>query len=289
MNNQFNAGASEASMLAESRHEEIRIMQCVRFGVTFGALLVAAVLSGCAKDVGPARTEVAAPARIEPRADEALRRMSTALGDATSFSFRGITTMDEPLPDGQLGQFSRETKIVVRRPDRLFAEIQRSDKACFVWYMGTDLTILDQSNNTWASDQVLGRINDMLDDLARKYHLTMPLADLLFADPYKVLTANVLTGRFVGMDKAGGVECTHLLFTQDNVDWQIWIEAGQVPVPRKIVIDYKKRNGRPQFMAMLSDWNLSAAAGDDQFKPAVPEGARKVGMAELLKTGQEHK
>src|SRR5262249_23024711 len=101
-----------------------------------------------------ARTHVTRPARIEPRADEALRRMSAALSGAASFSFRAATTMDEPVATGRLAEFSRQTTIVVRRPDRLFAEVNRGSETWFVWYLDREMTILDKSNNTWALARV---------------------------------------------------------------------------------------------------------------------------------------
>jgi len=195
--------------------------------------------------------------------------------------------MDEVLATGQLAEFSRETRVLLRRPDRLFAEIHSGQDAWLVWYSGSDVTILDKGANTWASVEVPGCIDDMLDDLARKHGLTMPLADLLFADPYKVLTADVLSGEFVGMHQVDEVECAHLLFVQNNVDWQIWIERGEAPVPRKVVIDYKNQPGRPQFAAMLSDWNLSAATVDDQFKPVLPKDAGRVELARMLRAERE--
>jgi hypothetical protein len=271
------------------------MMQRVRFGLILAISVASGVLNGCANVTSSSsRTETggspaARPAHIDPRADEALRRMSAALSNAKSFGLKGAATMDELLPSGQLAEFSRETRVVVRRPDRLFAEIHRGEGAWLFWYAGNDLTVLDKRANTCASVQVPGRIDDMLDDLAEKHGLTMPLADLLFADPYKVLTADALTGQLVGTHEVNGVECTHLLFTQANVDWQIWIETGKMPVPRKVVIDYKTLPGRPQFAAMLSDWNLSAAADDDQFKPALPADARKIDLAQMLKDKEEKK
>ncbi len=239
-------------------------------------LMAAGVLSGCAE-------QVTRPARVDPQADEALRKMSAALAGARAFSVRGAMTMDEPVAEGHLAQFSRETNIVVRRPDRLMAERHEGDDVYIAWYTGNELTILDKRANTCAVAKVPGRIDDMLDEVATKYSLTMPLADLLFADPYKVLIADVLTGKYVGLHEVGGVNCAHLLFTQENVDWQIWIDAGREPLPRKVVIDYKHAPGRPQFIAVLSDWDLAASAVEDRFKPVLPKGVRKIEMDELLK------
>lgn len=257
-------------------------MERVRIGMTWVVLLAAGVLSGCTQ-------EVKRPARIDPRADEALRRMSAALSGSRSFSVRSTTTVDELLPSGQLGEFSRETTVTLRRPDRLLAEIQRGDDAWLLWHSDNDLTVLDRKVNTWATVKVPASNDDMLDDLARKHGLTMPLADLLFTDPYKVLTAEARTGSFVGTSQLNGVECSQLLFTQDNVDWQIWIATDKTALPRKIVIDYKNQPGRPQFTAVLRDWNLSAEAGDHQFKPALPKDVRKIEFAQMLQDSESRK
>jgi hypothetical protein len=36
-----------------------------------------------------------------------------------------------------------------------------------------------------------------------------------------------------------GVECDHLAFRNADTDWQIWIESGAKPIPRKYVITSK--------------------------------------------------
>ncbi len=66
----------------------------------------------------------------------------------------------------------------------------------------------------------------------------------------------------------------------DTVDWQIWIEDGDVPLPRKIVVTYKNMVGAPQHSILLSDWDLGAEVEDDWFVAEVPGGAVK---AEFMK------
>jgi hypothetical protein len=250
-------------------------MKRVRFGPVCAALVAAGVASGCAEQARSCLD-------IDPRADEALRKMSAALGGARSFSFRSVSTMDEPIATGQLAQFTRQIRVAVCRPNEIMAESHQGDDVFAVCYRDTNLTVLDKTANTYASVQVPGRIDEMLDDVARKYGLTLPLADLLFSDPYKVLTADAHTGRYVGLHEVGGVKCHHLLFTQEIIDWQIWIDAGKEAVPREFAIDYKTLPERPQFTAVLSDWNLSAKAGDGQFRPVLPAGAKQVELAQLF-------
>jgi len=226
---------------------------------------------------------------IEPEADAALQRMSTALAHAQSFAFQAATTFDEPLAAGQLAQVSRKTRVTVHRPDRVFAEIHEGNDVSMLWYAGTDLTIYDTADNVFSAIRVPAQIDAMLDDVVKRYDLTIPLADLLFSDPYKILTSNIVTGKFIGVHKVNGTSCKHLLFTQENVDWQIWIDADTEPLPRKVVIDYKNLPGRPQFVAVLSNWNLHAQTGNEQFTPALPSNAKRIDMADLLETRHQTK
>jgi hypothetical protein len=238
-------------------------------------LLALAGLGGCAEQTRPRVS-------IEPQADVALRRMSTTLGSARSFSVQSETTMDEPLATGQMAQFHRRANVIVHRPDRIFIRAERAEDTWTLWYRGTHLTLFDAADNVYASVRVPSRIDDMLDAAAKEHGLTLPLADLLFSDPYKVLTAGALTGKYIGQPEVDGVRMDHLLFTHDALDWQVWIDTGAQAVPRRIVIDYKRLPGRPQCAAVLSEWNLSAPAEDSQFKPTVPKDAQQVDMTTLI-------
>jgi hypothetical protein len=253
-------------------------MKSVWFGCGLALILMAGPLSGC--------MEAGGHRGFDPRADAALRKMSAAVGGARSFSFHSVTTMDEPIATGQLAQFSRENHIVVRRPDRIAAEGRQDEDALFLWYEGRNLTVLDKTAKLYATLDVPNRIDAMLKEVAVQHRLTLPMADLLFSDPYRVLTANAYTGRYVGLEKIAGVECHHVLFTQENLDWQMWIDAVGAPVPRKFVIDYKSMPERPQFSAVLSDWRLSAATPAEQFKPIIPPDAKKVDISHVLAAGK---
>lgn len=253
-------------------------MKRASLGALLALLLGAAWLTG-----GP---DAQTSRDFDPRADEALRKMSAALAGAKSFSFRSLTTMEEPIAPGQLAQFSRENRIVLQRPDRLYAEGRQDEDTLSLWYDGRAVTLLDKRANTSAVLKAPGGIDDMLAIAATRYGLTLPLADFLVSDPYKVLTADATTGRYVGLEDVAGTRCHHILFTQGALDWQLWIAASGAPVPRKFLIDYKLRPERPQFTAELSDWSLQPAVPDGEFTPNVPQDAKKVDIAALLAAGR---
>ena len=106
----------------------------------------------------------------------------------------------------------------------------------------------------------------------------LPLIDLAVSDPYKNATAKVSGGRYYGISLASGIPCHHLAFTQENVDWQVWIEDGPQPLIRKFVITYKNEPGAPEFTALITRWNLTDRIANSDFVFERPTGASKIAM-----------
>ncbi len=242
------------------------------------AAVALAPFAGCRTPQSAKATE----AQIESEAQKALKRMSDTLSGAKAMTFRVRGTMDEVLASGQLSQFSRTSTISIRRPDKLYVEAVGDDIVRTVWYDGQTLSMLDKSSNRYASVQAPDNIEDMIDFVIREYGLTIPVADLLFSDPYKTLTAEVQSGTHLGRRSVDGHNCHHLLFRQERINWQAWIDTDAAAVPRKLVITYKDEPGSPTFTGRLDQWDLSPKLAEDLFEFKPPAGATKVDMAELL-------
>jgi hypothetical protein len=54
------------------------------------------------------------------------------------------------------------------------------------------------------------------------------------------------------------------------------VERNGEPVPRRVVIVYEHAEGRPQFRADLSEWDLSPRTPASLFAFRPPEGAERV-------------
>ena len=120
-----------------------------------------------------------------------------------------------------------------------------------------------------------------LDDAVNAAHdqgIDLPLIDLAMSDPYANATAKVETGRYFGISPVLGVPCHHLAFTQENVDWQVWVEDGPQPLIRKFVITYKNEPGAPEFTALITRWNVTGRIADSDFIFDKPSGAIKIDM-----------
>lgn len=243
-------------------------------------MIAAALAPGCA-------APNAGPREIDPQADSAFKRMCDTLDRAKSFKFHIDATMDRVVDTGQMAQFSRISDVTVSRPDRLFAQTESDDGSWSVWYRGRSLTVLDRDSNTYATESVPGRISEMLDYLVDQYDLAIPMADLLIGKTYESLLADVEVGEYVGLHSVKDVPCHHLAFRQDNLDWQIWIDAGPQPLPRKFVITYTKEPDQPQYVATMDHWELSPALSEETFTFTPPAGAKSVKLSDMLAENEE--
>src|SRR6476469_4481445 len=92
---------------------------------------------------------------------------------------------------------------------------------------------------------------------------------------------DVQRGVYLGIHEAAGVPCHHLSFEQATIDWQIWIDAGAEPLPRKLVITYKAEDEVPQYTVTIRKWNLKAQLPDALFAFSPPEGAKRIDIVAL--------
>jgi hypothetical protein len=215
-------------------------------------------------------------AKIAPKADQSLKAMSKYLAGLKTYSFQVEEFFDEVQDDGQKLQLSNQRHLSVRRPNKVFGEDKGDTANCLFYYDGKTVTVFDRGEKTYATEKVPGTIDAMLDDLHDRFDTDQTLADFLFADSYKVFTEHVQSGTYVGLHSVGKVKCHHLAFRQRLLDWQIWIDAGDQPLPRKLLITFKRQVEQPQYTALIHRWDVNPKLSDDlfQFKPA--KGVRKV-------------
>jgi hypothetical protein len=93
------------------------------------------------------------------------------------------------------------------------------------WYDGKTVTPLDKEHNVYATIEAPATIDATFHKPQDEYGVVQPLADFLHADPNAVLMGGVTYGRYLGLHQATGVECHHLAFSQETIEWQIRIDA----------------------------------------------------------------
>jgi hypothetical protein len=208
-------------------------------------------------------TTASAPA-TDPRAIDLLQKMSQCLSAANTLTFHAYAATEQLLNSGQRVEFARNNAISVQRPNHLNVLISGdADNLRFV-YDGKQITLENLKDKVFGQIPMPSTLDTMFDTLANTHGLVIPLADLVESDPYKALAPLIKSGTYLGTGYVFDTKCHHLAFRQDKVDWQIWIEQGSKPLPRKVVIMYDEPPCL-QYTAYLSDWDLGTPLADGTF------------------------
>jgi hypothetical protein len=265
---------------------------------TAGTAAVLASLLACSshttetppEESAETETEAVKPAPvIDEDADNQMHAMCDALAAATQFSFRAESTFDETMSTDQPVELSAASRVVVRRPDGLFVD-RRSDRGHRQFrFDGKSrvCALLDVDKNLYAQGTAPPTVEETLDALHDVFGVTIPLADIAVDDPYEAFNTDVETAVYVGDHDVRGTKCHHVAYSNDTIDWQIWIQAEGEPVPRKVAIVYKTQPGTPRYTAYLSEWNLHDKTPATEFEFRAPEGSRRISMLERAPVAEE--
>jgi hypothetical protein len=215
---------------------------------------------------------------FSPRAESELRAACQFLRQTPAFSLTAEIWREHVDEAGQKIQFSRTVTMDVKRPAGLRLEITSPNTARGFWYDGKTLTVLDRKHNFYGVTAMPATLDKTVDAAHDQFGIDLPLIDLALSDPYKNATAKITGGKYFGIAPVLGVPCHHLAFTQDNVDWQVWIEDGPQPLIRKFVITQKNEPGTPEFTALITHWNVTDRIADSDFVFSQPKGAAKIEM-----------
>ncbi len=226
----------------------------------------------------PAEAEraAAAAAAIDPKVDALVKGMTAYLTGLPAFTVSATNTMQVILTSGQKLDFEAVSSVTVRRPDRIRTRREGVAVNADFYYDGKTVTVFDRTTKFYTQNDAPPTIDELLGVLQSLLGVEVPGGDLLYTDAYEGLMADVLEAHVVGVADIGGVKTHHLAFRGKEVDFQIWIEDADKPLPRRYVITTKWMTGAPQFGVTLSGWNVSPQIDDKTFVFEPPAGARRV-------------
>lgn len=223
----------------------------------------------------------ARPPAIEPEAITALQKMGTFLREQQSFTVHTTTETDYVLDNGQKVRLSSRGELLVRRPDHMRADVVSDRKERQFFYDGKTFTMYGPRVGYYATVAAPNTINGLATTLEDEYGLEFPLVDLfrLGSDPATIRA--ITSATVIGPEKLDGVVTDHYAFRQPGLDWQIWIERGPRPVPRKLVLTTTDVSARPEHSVAMN-WELGARHPDSVFAFVPPKDSSRIAMAPLL-------
>jgi len=218
-------------------------------------------------------------ARAEEPLDDAyriLKAMSEYVAGQQTIELTFDSDIEVITPELEKIQFTNSGGALLSRPDKLYAYRVGGYSEVELFFDGATASVNGKSVNGYARIEAAGTVDDLIHALRAGHGVALPGADLLLSNSHDVLIADVLEAKHIGAGVIGGVECEHLAFRNFDTDWQLWIEVGERPIPRKMVITSKTINNAPQYTIRITSWKTDVEPGADAFSFTPPEGAEQL-------------
>jgi hypothetical protein len=214
-------------------------------------------------------------ADIDPLALRVLHAATDSIQNAKTFSFRAVVAKERLGSNDQVLTFFHESRVTISRPDRLRLDAISEFQKVSLYYDKGQAVLFTPEKNLYA-EIAAPRTLDQTVDVLQKREISFPLAPLFLSDPYKAMANGLDSAAVIGRVEIGDKTYHHLAFTTNDADWQIWVDAGPPPTPRRAEILYKTLPGQPRVTIDFFDWNLSASAEDSLFTFQKPADAKKI-------------
>lgn len=226
--------------------------------------------------LAPFTINAAEPQTVDPEADSLLKQMSDYLTGQEQFTMQAEATYEKLLDTGQKLMFVNQVTVSIKRPNRFNVQRKGMIRDQEIFYDGKQLTLLGKTAKFFATAPAPSTIDEALDFATETLGLSAPGSDLFYSDVYKGLMDDIISGDYIGLTDINGVPCHHLAFRGAEVDWQLWIEDGDKPLPRRFVITSKWLTAAPQYSLTIRRWDTGVKIPEKRFLFTAPEGISQI-------------
>jgi len=239
--------------LVRSRSLALGISLCI------GAMAPSAAQSPPNQSPKPAPQSVVDPASVA-----AIKRMSTYLTSLKAMEIVSETSLDVVTGDGQKVQLDGITTYKARNPGFVINYVSDLKVRSFI-YDGKNFTVYAPMLGIYATVPAPATNQEMLDTAYNKFGLALPLEDLIrWTNPSAIRAENLTSAYKLGTATLDGVKTDHYVFRGDRLDWEIWIQQGDQPLPRKLVVVDRTNAALPAFTSRLA-WKVNPSLTDADF------------------------
>lgn len=237
-----------------------------------------AIAAAVALTVAPGGLQAAANPDIDPKAMAALEKMGAYLRTLNAFRVKAVITDEEVLDDGQKILYSSTADIVAKKPNRLRAAALSERRERLLFYDGKTLTVYAPRVGYYASIAAPPTTAQLAKALDDQYDISLPLEDLFLWGSAGWSSSAILGVMDVGPSAVEGTTCEQYALRQKDIDWQIWVQQGDFPLPRRLVITTRTDEARPQHTAVYT-WDLAPSFNEASFTFQPPPGVSRVPLA----------
>lgn len=230
--------------------------------------------------------QIVSPGVVDPNSVAALKRMSAYLTSLNTAAITSEGSLDVVTDDGQRIQLDGVTKYRLRKPNGFVIDYVSDAKSRQFIYDGKQFTVYAPKLDFYATVPAPATNREVLDTIYKRFGIALPLEDLFrWNDPSGLRVDALKSGYLAGTATLDGVETDHYAFRETDVDWEIWIEKGDRPLPRKVVIVDRTVPANPTFIARLN-WTVNPAFTDSDFAFVPDKDAMRIELAVYEESGE---
>lgn len=226
---------------------------------------------------------VAVDPKIDLLALAVLQKTTDTIRSAKNYSFTARVARERLGTNGQIITQFATHKVTVSRPDKVRIETHTGqDQNVQLLFNGGTTYLYSPGPNLYAATTAPATIDAALAKLEQR-GINFPMRNLLESDPYKSLEADIKSAYVIGRADVLGKTLHQLAFTEPAAEWQLWVEGGDRPLPRRIEIIDKSMPEHPRVTVELSDWNFNPDVSQSMFSFTPPQGARQIEFPRAMK------
>ena len=228
---------------------------------------------------------VAAAPGVQAQARDAkavLKAMSDYVGSQPTIELSFDSDIEVITPQLEKIQFTNSGDALLSRPNQIRAHRVGGYADVAMVFDGKVVSIFAKNLNAYAQFDAPGSVDQLFEALRAGHGVALPFADLLLSNSYDALVAGVMEAKHIGRGVIDGRECEHLAFRNFDTDWQLWVDVGDKPVPRKMVITSKTLNSAPQYTLRVTSWKTGIVPAPNAFAFTPPASAQKLRPDDLL-------
>jgi len=207
--------------------------------------------------------------------------MSDYLAGIKTMSLTYDTDIEVVTPNIQKLQFTSSGQVVLSRPNKLRATRVGGYADVELVFDGNTLTMFGKNIDSMAQVQAQGSVDQLVQRLRDEFSIALPGASFLLSSSYNELMMGVIDIKHIGRGVIDGVECDHLAFRGEDTDWQLWVEVGAKPIPRKYIITSKDVAAAPQYTLRIKEFRTDVEPAADAFAFKAPASVKKVELDAL--------
>lgn len=254
-------------MFKRSKFNRSRRSSLITLGV-FSSLLCGLVLGTVAvpKSMAQSTPPPASSAVLSlPTTEQVLEQVCTFLQRQSAFTVEMDITYDNVTNFGNKVQYSAYQMLSVQKPNRLRSNYVGDERVTDFYYDGKTFTLLAADSGYYTSQTAPSNLDALFTMVEQEYGMSIPMSNLVVANPCAELTADIQESIFVGTTMVDREPMYQILMLGQERDYQIWVTRDPQPLLRKTMITYKDLPGDPQYTVNFSQWNFRPQFAADTF------------------------